>query len=225
MRSIKPVATVSVVDDDAVVRGRVRAWLERPDGCRVVSEHALGEEALAALPEERPDLVVLDVRMGAMDGLECLHRLRPLLPGARVILYTAYGTADVQHHALSGGACGLVHKDGDPESLMKAVRNAWQAGCKAAHAAWLTPQAVPADLAANRLGLSRREREFLALLAADRGNKGVANELHLSRQYVDNRLSRLYRKLSVRTAAGAVSRALRWGVLPPPARDAGKGIW
>ncbi len=98
---------VTVVDDDAAVRETVRAWLICRGGWyRVRSEYALAEDAVAALPVERPDIIVLDVRMGTMDGLECLHHLRPLLPATRIILHTAFGDADVLHHALTGGANG-----------------------------------------------------------------------------------------------------------------------
>ena len=205
---------VTVVDDDAAVRETVRAWLICRGGrYRVRSEYALAEDAVAALPVERPDIIVLDVRMGTMDGLECLHHLRPLLPATRIILHTAFGDADVLHHALTGGANGLVQKDGTPEPLLEAIAHATPAGFHLPSCRALPLKAASVEALTVRLRISARERQFLHLLAADLGNKGIANELNLSRQYVDNRLPQLYRKLGVHTAAGAVARALELGII------------
>jgi DNA-binding NarL/FixJ family response regulator len=204
---------VSVVDDDETVRDTVKGWLAR-EGCyRLRSGHALAEDALDALPALKPDLVVLDVRMGRMDGLECLHRLRPLLMKSVIILHTAFGDGDVLHHALTGGANGFVQKDGLPGALLAALAHATPTGFHLPSIGVLPLKAGSKEILAARLRLTPREREFLRLLAADFGNKDIAHELHLGRQYVDNRLPRLYRKLAVHTAAGAVARALQLGLI------------
>ena len=208
---------VTVVDDDAAVRETVKAWLTCRGGWyRVRSEHALAEDAVAALPVERPDIIVLDVRMGTMDGLECLHHLRPLLPATRIILHTAFGDADVLHHALTGGANGLVQKDGTPEPLLEAIAHATPTGFHLPCCRALPLKAASVAALTARLRISARERQFLQLLTADFGNKGIANELNLGRQYVDNRLPRLYRKLGAHTAAGAVAKAIELGLIPFP---------
>lgn len=125
---MKPPKRVSVIDDDEIVRDTVVGWLARAGGYRLHSAHARAEDALAALPETRPDIVILDVRMGRMDGLECLDALRPLLPRTTIILHTAYGDADVLHHALAGGANGFVQKDGQPATLFPALAHATNTG-------------------------------------------------------------------------------------------------
>ncbi len=211
---------VSVVDDDEIVRATVTGWLARAGGYRLRSEHARAEDALAALPGLKPDIVILDVRMGRMDGLECLERLRPRLPRTTIIQHTAYGNADVLHHALSGGANGFVQKDGQAASLLRALTGATPTGFYLGSGELFPLHATSTDLVARRLHISPRELEFLRLLAADYGNKDIAHELHLGRQYVDNRLPRLYRKLGVHTAAGAVARALQLGFIRLPGQRA-----
>lgn len=205
---------VSVVDDDESVRDTVKGWLAREGSYRLRSTHALAEDALDALPSLKPDLVVLDVRMGRMDGLECLHRLRPLLLKTTIILHTAFGDGDVLHHALTGGANGFVQKDGRPGALLAALAHATPMGFHLPSGGVLPLKAASREILAARLRLTPREREFLRLLAADLGNKDIANKLGLGRQYVDNRLPVLYRKLGVHTSGGAVARALQLGLIP-----------
>jgi DNA-binding NarL/FixJ family response regulator len=211
---------VSVVDDDATVRDTVTGWLARAGCYRLRSAHALAEDAVAAMPEAPPDIVILDVRMGRMDGLECLDRLRPLLLSTAIILHTAYGDADVLHHALTDGANGFVQKDGQAASLLRALADATPTGFYLRCGEMFPLHAASADLVSRRLRITGRELEFLRLLAADYGNKDIAHELHLGRQYVDNRLPRLYRKLGVHTAAGAVARALQLGLIQLPGQRA-----
>jgi DNA-binding NarL/FixJ family response regulator len=211
---------VSLVDDDESVRATVTGWLARAGGYRLRSEHARAEDALAALPGLKPDIVILDVRMGRMDGLECLERLRPWLPRTVIVLHTAYGNADVLHHALAGGANGFVQKDGQAASLLRALADATPTGFYLRCGEMFPLHAASADLVSRRLRITGRELEFLRLLAADYGNKDIAHELHLGRQYVDNRLPRLYRKLGVHTAAGAVARALQLGLIHLPGQRA-----
>ena len=217
---MKPPKRVSVIDDDEIVRDTVKGWLARAGGYRLHSAHALAEDAVAALPETRPDIVILDVRMGRMDGLECLDRLRPLLPRTAIILHTAYGDADVLHHALAGGANGFVQKDGQSATLLQALAHVTTTGFYLGLGEIFPLPATSAALVARRLHISPRELEFLRLLAADYGNKDIAHELTLGRQYVDNRLPRLYRKLGVHTPAGAVARALQLGLIQLPGQRA-----
>jgi DNA-binding NarL/FixJ family response regulator len=211
---------VSVVDDDEIVRDTVTGWLVRTGCHRLRSGYVCAEEAVAALPEVRPDIVILDVRMGRMDGLECLDRLRPRLPRATIILHTAYGDADVLHHALAGGANGFVQKDGQSATLLQALARVTTTGFYLGLGEIFPLPATSAALVSRRLHISPRELEFLRLLAADYGNKDIAHELNLGRQYVDNRLPRLYRKLGVHTPAGAVARALQLGLIQLPGQRA-----
>jgi DNA-binding NarL/FixJ family response regulator len=204
---------VSIVDDDVSVRDTLKGWLARRVGYRLRSEHALGEDALKALSELKPDVLILDVRMGRMDGLECLDKLRPVLRRSAIVMHTAFGGGDVLHHALTGGANGYVQKDGQSGTLLEAIAHATPNGFFLATVGVIPLKAASIELLASRLRISKREREFLRLLAADFGNKDIANELHLGRQYVNNRLPRLYRKLGVHTPAGAVTRAMQLGLI------------
>jgi len=186
---------VLVVDDDSAVRAAIVMALSaiRPQW-RIALCHS-GEEAVDKAPLLQPGRVVLDVRMGGMCGFECLNQLRPILPASRIILFTAFGSKDVAHHTWIGNADGFVQKGLSLKPLLDSLGH------------------PPSRRRVVGLGLTPREHQFLQLLAADLGNKGIAAELNLSRQYVDNRLSGLYQKLGVHSAAGAIARAANLGLL------------
>src|SRR5436190_14593568 len=97
---------VAVVEDDARVRASLARLLERAPGLRCVSEHASGEEALAALPGVRPNVVLMDVNLPGMDGVECVRRLKVLLPDVQVMMLTVYQDNDVIFNGLAAGASG-----------------------------------------------------------------------------------------------------------------------
>ena len=207
---------VSVADDDACVREALKRRLPPGGYFRLKSEHCGAEDAVALLPELQPDVLILDVRMGAMDGLECLHRIRDSLPTTRIIMFTAFGDEDVLHHALAGRANGLVTKGPSWEPLFDAIVNATCAGFYLPDAGFLSPRLPTVGAPARGPQLARREREMVELLATGLGQKEIAARLSIEQQSVANRLAALYRRLGVHTAAGAVARALKQGLIKHP---------
>ena len=207
---MEKVEWVSVVDDAVAVRESVKYWLGSDPRFQIRSEHGSAEDALSALPEERPDILILDVRMGAMCGLECLHRIRSLLSATRIIMYTGYGSRDVLHHALDGGANGLVQKGDSLEALSQAIRPARLDGF------YLTREGMSSlsgrTLDGRHINLTPRERSLLARLTDGQGNKQIAAELGLHPDYVARRFSELYVKLGVHNRAGASGLAREWGI-------------
>ncbi|MCP2343027.1 response regulator transcription factor [Actinomadura rupiterrae] len=204
---------VLVVDDNPVVRAGLVSVLDAADGIEVAGEAADGRAALAEAAANRPDLVLLDVRMPVAGGLEVVGPLSALAP---VVMLSYDGEAATVREAVRRGAIGyLTHGSFTPDELCRAVRDAAAgiasplsgAASLAVVAAAREPSAGPrGDLAG--LGLSAREEELLGLMARGLTNAEIAAELSLSEKTVKNHINRVYGKLRVTHRAAAVARYL-----------------
>lgn len=202
-----------VVDDHAVVREGLRAFLELQDGIEVAGEAADGEEAVAAAERLRPDVVLMDLVMPRLDGLAAMRALRERLPGTRVIVLTSFLDDDKLLPALRAGAAGYLLKNAHPQELARAVR--------AAHAgeALLDP-VVAARLVETLAGdeepldrLTPREREVLELIGHGFPNKRIARELGLSEKTVKTHVGHVLAKLEVTDRTQAAVVAVRAGLV------------
>ncbi|RKN43791.1 response regulator [Streptomyces hoynatensis] len=204
-------------DDHAVVRAGLRALLASAEGIEVAGEAGSGEEALAMAARVRPDVVLMDLQLGAgMDGVTATRRLTAAREadggaGPRVLVLTMFDTdADISR-AIEAGATGYLLKAGRPEELFAAIREA-----AAGRAALSPPVAgrVLAQLRSPRPGLSDRERDILRHLARGLGNREIARELFVSEATVKAHLKRLYGTLGVQSRASAVAVAKERRLLP-----------
>ena len=183
---------VLVVDDHAVVREGLRTFLSLQDGIEVVGEAADGREAVAAAERERPDVVVMDLVMPRLDGVQAMRELRARVPRARVIVLTSFLDDDRLLPAIRAGAAGYLLKDAEPLELIDGIRAA------AAGATPISPRVAdrlsdePAPAA-----LTPREREVLALLADGLPNKQIARRLGISEKTVKAHLTRVFAALDV----------------------------
>lgn len=202
-----------IVDDHAVVREGLRAFLELQDGIEVAGEAADGEEAVAAAERLRPDVVLMDLVMPRLDGLAAMRALRERLPGTRVIVLTSFLDDDKLLPALRAGAAGYLLKNAHPQELARAVR--------AAHAgeALLDP-VVAARLVETLAGdeepldrLTPREREVLELIGHGFPNKRIARELGLSEKTVKTHVGHVLAKLEVTDRTQAAVVAVRAGLV------------
>ncbi|MFH9547996.1 response regulator [Streptomyces sp. NPDC051445] len=203
-----------LADDHAVVRAGLRALLEGEPDLAVVGEAGTGEEAVRLAAQLVPDVVLMDLRFAgdgaSVDGVEAVRRLAVAAPGVPVVMLTSFsGRADVVR-ALEAGARGYVLKAGPPRELFRAVRGA-------AVGALGLASAVVGDLVGQvpdpERQLSGREVEVVRLLADGLSNRSIAEALFLSEATVKTHLVRVYRKLGVDNRAGAVSEAVRRGLL------------
>ncbi|EFF90313.1 MULTISPECIES: response regulator [Streptomyces] len=205
---------VLVVDDHQVVRRGLRTFLEVQDDIEVVGEAADGAEGVARAEELRPDVVLMDVKMPVLDGVEALRRLRDLGNAARVLIVTSFTEQRTVVPALRAGAAGYVYKDVDPEALAGAIRSV-----HAGHIL-LQPEVAGALLsqeeAQSGLGrggsLTEREREVLGLIADGRSNREIARALVLSEKTVKTHVSNILMKLDLADRTQAALWAVRHGV-------------
>lgn len=201
--------TVLLCDDHAVVRAGLRALLGSAEGIEVVGEAGSGEEAIAQVAHLHPDVVLMDLALGAgIDGVEATRQLLTLEHPPRVLVLTTYDTdADISR-AIAAGATGYLLKAGRSEELFAAIHAAAEG-----RTALSAPVAskVMAHLRAPAPSLTDREREILSLVARGTGNREIARSLFISEATVKTHLTRIYGKLGVdsRTAAVTVAQQQR----------------
>jgi DNA-binding NarL/FixJ family response regulator len=196
-----------IVDDHPVVRDGLRGLFADDSDFQVVGEAANGTEAIARVEHVGADVVLMDLRMPEMGGVEAITRLRRTAPGVRVLVLTTYDTDTDVLAAIEAGATGYLLKDAPREELIRAVRAAF-AG-----------EAVLSPAVARRLmgqvgkpppeALSQRELEVLALIADGATNRQAAAKLFISEATVKTHLLHVYEKLGVRDRAAAVAEAYR----------------
>jgi DNA-binding NarL/FixJ family response regulator len=196
------VIRVLVVDDHAVVRAGLAQLLTSAPGIELAGEAGDGAGAVAAAERLAPDVVLMDLAMPVMDGVEATRRVRVAAPDAQVVVLTSFTDRDRILDALEAGATGYLLKDAEPEELLRGIRAA------AAGEAPLDPKAARALLdaraaAATRPALTAREREVLALLGEGLPNKLIAARLGISEKTVKAHLTRVYAALGVWDRTGA----------------------
>ncbi|AIJ16649.1 response regulator [Streptomyces violaceoruber] len=208
------VIKVLLVDDHQVVRRGLRTFLEVQDDIEVVGEAADGAEGVDRAQELKPDVILMDVKMPGMDGVDALRRLRELDNHARVLVVTSFTEQRTVVPALRAGAAGYVYKDVDPDALAGAIRSV-----HAGHIL-LQPEVAGALLSQEesssgpgRAGsLTEREREVLGLIADGRSNREIARALVLSEKTVKTHVSNILMKLDLADRTQAALWAVRHGV-------------
>jgi DNA-binding NarL/FixJ family response regulator len=207
----KPIR-VSIVDDEVDLRENIAGYVDAAKGFRCVSIHSSAEEALTRIPQEKPDVVLMDINLGGMSGIECVRHLKPLMRDTQVVMLTVFEDTEKIFSALAAGASGYLLKRMPPEKLLEAIREVHEGG---------SPMSAPIarkvvqSLQGQRPGmdetaeLSPREREVLDGLAEGQAYKQIAAQLNVSIHTVRNYIRRIYEKLHVRSSAEAVAKYLR----------------
>ncbi|RSS60128.1 response regulator transcription factor [Streptomyces sp. WAC01280] len=218
---------VVLADDQTLVRAGFRSILSDEDDIEVVGEAGDGEQAIALARELRPDVVLMDIRMPVLDGLEATRRITSdeRLEGVRVVVLTTFDADDHVYGALRGGASGFLVKDTEPMELLHAVRVVARGDALIAPAVTRRLIAEFADRAGGagrhpdpspRLNaLTEREREVLGLVGAGLSNDEIAGRLVLSPATAKTHVSRIMTKLAVRDRAQLVVLAYESGMITP----------
>jgi DNA-binding NarL/FixJ family response regulator len=207
---------VMIVDDHTVVRDGIAALLDRQDDIEVIGRAADGQEAVDRAPSIQPDLVLMDLRMPRMDGVEAMRRLRETMPELQFIVLTTFDTDEYIFEAIEAGARGFLLKDASREELFRAIR-AVHAGESVVEPS--VTARVLERVAQHERGeavgpaLSERELEVLGELAQGRANKEIAASLHLSESTVKTYVARIFTKLDANGRTEAVTKALQQGLI------------
>ncbi|SPE51478.1 Two component transcriptional regulator, LuxR family [Verrucomicrobia bacterium] len=200
--------TVSIVEDAQGVREGLARLLNRSPGFRCVASYPDGEAALTSIAAEPPDVVLMDIDLPGMSGVECVRKLKASLPSIRVVMLTVYENPELIFDALSAGAIGYLLKQRPSAELLNAIRDAHQGGAPmSSQIARKVVQFFQASKPADEAGeLSAREREVLDFLAKGHLIKDIADRLGLSFDTVRTYIRRIYEKMHVHSRSQAVAK-------------------
>jgi DNA-binding NarL/FixJ family response regulator len=221
---------VLIVDDQRLMRDGLHTLLELEEDMQVAGEAGDGQAALEAYERLQPDVVLMDIRMPGMDGVEATRRLRARWAGARVIILTTFDDDESVFEGLRAGALGYLLKDVSGQELAQAIRQVSAGGALiepsvarkvVAEFARLAPPARPAD-AGFPERLSERERDILKLVAQGLSNREIGLKLCLAEGTVKNYVTTILQKLGVQDRTQAALRAQELGLLSGPASQAGE---
>jgi DNA-binding NarL/FixJ family response regulator len=204
---------ISIVEDNEQLRGTLVRLLNKTEEFRCVSNYPSAEAALEGLPNDRPAIVLMDINLPGLNGVECVRRLKQVLPATQVVMLTAYEDTENIFNALAAGASGYLLKRAPRAELLDAIREVLRGGSPmSSHIArkvvqsFQKPAASPQPAEHN---LSTREQEVLDCLSQGFLYKEIAEKLGISYETVHTYIRRIYEKLQVRTRTEAVAKFLR----------------
>lgn len=211
---------VVLADDHALVRAGIRSLLERMPGVEVVGEADNGIEALASIESNQPDVVLIDIAMRGLNGLEVASRVAKAWPQVRVIILSMHADEEYVAQALRAGAVGYLLKDSATAELDLALEAACRGETylspsisRAVIRGYLSRSAGEGQKAASPL--TPRQREILTLVAEGKSTKEIAQLLELSAKTVETHRAQLMERLNIHDVAGLVKYALQAGLIPP----------
>jgi DNA-binding NarL/FixJ family response regulator len=203
---------VSIVEDSDKFRETLARILNRSEGFRCISQYPNAEDALKSLPQDKPGVVLMDINLPGMNGVECVRQLKQVMPAVQVMMLTVYEDTENIFNALAAGATGYMLKRTSRDELLEAIREVHRGGSPmtthiARKVVLSFQRAAPA--ASPTENLSPREQEVLDCLAKGFLYKEIAEKLQISYETVHTYIRRIYEKLQVRTRTEAVAKFLR----------------
>ncbi len=199
--------SVAIVEDDEGLRRSLASVLEDASGFECLGTFRTAEDALVQIPKRQPQVVLMDINLPGMSGIECVRQIRERLPECRVIMITVYRDNERIFEALRAGACGYLLKRATPKVILDAILDVHQGGSPmSGEVARKVVEAFqqPAVRFEEKYELSSREREVLDLLSRGLSDKLIADKLGISKRTVRFHLGHIYDKLHVRTRTEAV---------------------
>jgi DNA-binding NarL/FixJ family response regulator len=204
--------SVSIVDDEKELRQSITTFVNGSPGFHCVSTYSSAEAALKGLPADKPDVVLMDINLGGMNGIECVERLKAQVPAMQILMLTVYEDTDQIFRALEAGATGYLLKRSSPTTLLEAIREVQAGGSPMSSS--IARKVVASFQKAKQLGarqvhLSPREEMVLDCLAKGLTYKAIADQLGISIDTIRTYLRRIYEKLHVQSRTEAVAKYLR----------------
>jgi DNA-binding NarL/FixJ family response regulator len=204
--------SVSIVDDEKKLCKSIATFLNGSAGFRCASIYGSAEAALQHLQADKPDVVLMDINMPGMDGIECVRQLKALAPQVQVLMLTVYEDTERIFKALAAGATGYLLKRLEPEELLQAIRDVHAGGSPMSNS--IARKVVASFQAAHLAGekqnsLSQREQAVLDCLAEGLAYKQIADQLGISINTIRTHLRHIYEKLHVQSRTEAVAKYLR----------------
>jgi DNA-binding NarL/FixJ family response regulator len=203
---------VSIVEDNEQLRGTLARLIGKADGFQFVSQYESAEAALEGLPKDRPEVVLMDINLPGISGVECVRRLKRSSPEISAVMLTAYEDTENIFNALAAGANGYLLKRAPRAELLEAIREVHLGGSPmTTHIARKVVQSFQKAAPSPQTGeaLSTREQEVLDCLSQGFLYKEIAEKLGISYETVHTYIRRIYEKLQVRTRTEAVAKFLR----------------
>jgi len=203
--------TVSIVEDDHATRDSLEALLKEAPGLQCVSTYATGEEALSGIPDENPDVVLADIRLPGISGIECVAKLKTRMPKPQVLMLTTYEERELIFNSLRAGASGYILKNAPRSELLQAVEQVHAGGApmsmQIARKVVSHFQAIP-DSSSDVEKLTQREHQILSLLAKGFLYKEIGDQLGISMGTVKVHVHTIYEKLHVQSRTQATLKFL-----------------
>ena len=208
----KKTITISIVDDDTILREKIAVFLGATAGLRCISHYESADEALTQLPKDKPEVVLMDINLDGMSGIDCVQQLKPLLPESQFIMLTVFEDTKKIFRAITAGASGYLLKRMPPEELIKAIHEVHEGGspmsAPIARSVIQMLRSMPQPGASTE-SLTDRQREVIDGLAAGKAYKQIADEMQMSIHTVRTYIRRIYEKLHVHSRTEAVAKYLR----------------
>ena len=204
--------SISIVDDEKELRESIATFLDGSPGFRCVSSYSNAAAALTALPKDKPDVVLMDINMTGMDGIECVERLKTVAPEMLIVMLTVYEDTDKIFKALSAGASGYLLKRSSPAKLLDAIKEVQAGGSPMSSS--IARKVVASfrkaePVAEKQTHLSPREQAVLDCLAKGLTYKQIADQLEISIDTIRTYLRRIYEKFHVQSRTEAVAKYLK----------------
>lgn len=210
--TMKTTSKIAIVEDNHTIRAALVELVDSIPGCRCVADLATGEDAIREIPKLRPDLVMMDIHLPNLSGIECTLRIKESMPALAVLILTVYEDEGKIFQALQAGASGYILKRSRPDEIVSAVREMLDGGAP------MTPEiarkVVDSFSRAARTPpgsemVSRREAEILHCLTKGSSNKEISDELHITVETVRWHLKQIYDKLHVHSRTEAAIKFLK----------------
>jgi DNA-binding NarL/FixJ family response regulator len=204
--------SISIIDDEKKLCQSIAAFLNSSPGFRCVSVYGSAEAALQHLPKDEPDVVLMDINMAGMNGIECVRHLKVAMPRLQIMMLTVYEDTEQIYKALAAGATGYLLKRLEPDELLQAIRDVQAGGSPMSNS--IARKVVASFQAAGGFGggenpLSSREQMVLDCLAKGLAYKQIGDELNISINTIRTHLRHIYEKLHVQSRTEAVAKYLR----------------